>query len=1164
MTGMLLEMEDAELLDLLAPPDAAAGARAFLEQVEDAREVLAAYEAAQATAAAAAAPTTGGPPPPSPPPSPPGSHCSPSPARSFAATPVQGISVPPPSPPPSPPADPSVPRATGYAQATSSASGKTGDAARGQAPPVDDQTAFPSLPGAKLAASGGGRGRGGQGGRGGRGSDGGCALPVPPSAPALPPAPVAATGSANGSGKAGAKGSRGFPVPPQHVPAPPPARTVAGVMGDGNGMAVPIAPPVDAASEALRRLLHVSAPPAAGAVPPPRQQGIHAGFSTSFQTCTSRGGAAAVSDPHNERESPPDAAIFHPPLPPPPPPSMVPGFQHGRMYAPPPPLYQQPPPPQTTPPPLVAPKPASTPAPAPPAPAPAAPASAAVAAAAFAAAALSSRREGASAEEESARVAGLMELHMQALPAREAEAHRAYYASRIPLQSAAMGSAAPTVPEGKALAVYITRWCEELLRGLRWSLAYYLDGVPSWSWFFPFHHSPLLVDVAALLYIAPGTPALAAPWPPSRPLRPFEQLLTVLPRSSARLLPAPQAALLVAACDPEAHHPLHKYYPREYHIERDPKGRPWRDVALIPFLDVPALLTEVAKLPPTPAADAPRNALGLAHAFAFDAAQSATVPAPAAFDGRMPHLRGAHSVALRLAGAPPRGQARLSDDAAVAPLLPLRGWPELAMRVPFSMTLRKEGVVLETISSFARGDSWIIELPGIHQMGGGPDAADLARRLLLGASRGRVFVDWPYCNAARAVSVASAGGRWWLDRKGASVQHCDIHPGEWRQLKEEMSSNTLTHRAIDVGDVSVVIYVLPLAGYTLAVRDGSLTERWAEAPLPVPAQLVLPEWARAQAPPPRTARRTGLARLVPTRRVVVVGGEHYGLVGTVLSVPEAPAAEAAAAAQAVAAAKVSSLRRAIAQAEAAAARAAAERATEPPIAAGSSSAAETWECPQCTLINRADMPACAACEKPRRSAAAQGPAPDDGADDAKVEVLEPSEDDIARAAVAAATAAARVSVRLQRRSPLPTLPMVIPERGQSERELAQRLNVPTMVVARLSGSVSVVDGFGKKIEIGLGIKSRRQRLVAVGWCRLRPAAGGMDEVWEYLGQAEATFRVYQQEYPTVFSMLQASNASSVQACNRRLPCYPARHSTLFRSPDVKRLIHRSVSVSNMN
>ncbi len=43
--------------------------------------------------------------------------------------------------------------------------------------------------------------------------------------------------------------------------------------------------------------------------------------------------------------------------------------------------------------------------------------------------------------------------------------------------------------------------------------------------------------------------------------------------------------------------------------------------------------------------------------------------------------------------------------------------------------------------------------------------------------------------------------------------------------------------------------------------------------------------------------------------------------------------------------------------------------------------------------------------------------------------------------------------------------MVVPERGQSERELAQRLNVHTMVVARLSGSISLLLPGGKKARV---------------------------------------------------------------------------------------------------
>ena len=76
-------------------------------------------------------------------------------------------------------------------------------------------------------------------------------------------------------------------------------------------------------------------------------------------------------------------------------------------------------------------------------------------------------------------------------------------------------------------------------------------------------------------------------------------------------------------------------------------------------------------------------------------------------------------------------------------------------------------------------------------------------------------------------------------------------------------------------------------------------------------------------------------------------------------------------------------------------------------------------------------------------------------------------------------------MKLRPRPPLPTLPSVAPERGQAERDLALRLSLPPIVLARIAASVTVVDARGDKHEVGLGIKSKRQRLVAVGWVRLR-------------------------------------------------------------------------------
>ena len=110
--------------------------------------------------------------------------------------------------------------------------------------------------------------------------------------------------------------------------------------------------------------------------------------------------------------------------------------------------------------------------------------------------------------------------------------------------------------------------------------------MPSWEWYFPYHHAPLLGDIAALLVGGAGAAALAAPWPTTtHPLRPYEQLMAVLPpaldpgttptptlgialthslspnqvlppASGLSALPPPYADLMRAASAPASAHPL--------------------------------------------------------------------------------------------------------------------------------------------------------------------------------------------------------------------------------------------------------------------------------------------------------------------------------------------------------------------------------------------------------------------------------------------------------------------------------------------------------------------------------------------------------------------------------------------------------------------------------
>ena len=88
-------------------------------------------------------------------------------------------------------------------------------------------------------------------------------------------------------------------------------------------------------------------------------------------------------------------------------------------------------------------------------------------------------------------VSDAMMRHFRSMTPLDAEAHAAYYSSRF--AEADTDESSPQITSTRAAA--ICSCCAALLRGLRWTLHYYLLGTPSWSWYFPYHHAPLLTDV---------------------------------------------------------------------------------------------------------------------------------------------------------------------------------------------------------------------------------------------------------------------------------------------------------------------------------------------------------------------------------------------------------------------------------------------------------------------------------------------------------------------------------------------------------------------------------------------------------------------------------------------------------------------------------------------
>jgi len=111
------------------------------------------------------------------------------------------------------------------------------------------------------------------------------------------------------------------------------------------------------------------------------------------------------------------------------------------------------------------------------------------------------------------------------------------------------------------------------IEGICWVFEYYYNGVPSWSWFYPFHYAPFASDLTNIQNIKVNFSL-------GKPFNSFEQLLSVLPPYSSKALPLCLQKLMN---DPFS--PISDFYP-EY-IKLDINGMPftWMGVNLIPFVN---------------------------------------------------------------------------------------------------------------------------------------------------------------------------------------------------------------------------------------------------------------------------------------------------------------------------------------------------------------------------------------------------------------------------------------------------------------------------------------------------------------------------------------------------------------------------------------------------
>ena len=115
------------------------------------------------------------------------------------------------------------------------------------------------------------------------------------------------------------------------------------------------------------------------------------------------------------------------------------------------------------------------------------------------------------------------------------------------------------------------------LIGVKWVTKYYFEKCPSWDWYYPFDYTPFLKDISKYCNKFDFN---KYQFQLGKPVKPFVQLLLVLPPQSNYLLPDNLRKLVTNNKSSLIH-----LYPSEFEIDFINKTKHWMGIVILPALD---------------------------------------------------------------------------------------------------------------------------------------------------------------------------------------------------------------------------------------------------------------------------------------------------------------------------------------------------------------------------------------------------------------------------------------------------------------------------------------------------------------------------------------------------------------------------------------------------
>lgn len=340
----------------------------------------------------------------------------------------------------------------------------------------------------------------------------------------------------------------------------------------------------------------------------------------------------------------------------------------------------------------------------------------------------------------------------------------------------------------------------QYVEGIQWILFYYFRGVPSWSWFYPFHYAPYMSDVRKFseveIKFELGTPFL-----------PFEQLLAVLPAASRQLLPKPfQNLMIMEQSD------IIEYYPLNFKTDLNGKQQEWEAVVLIPFIDECRLLDAMSPLySRLTEEEIARNKHGPCLLYTFD--PSLSFFCPSSLPGKFLDIPCCHARCEVLNKDVFHVDVEhihqgLCEGVKLDVYYP--GFPTL-YHVPHKAELKKANV--KVFQMHSKGKSMILQITEPQEQ---ISSLNVARKLL-GET---CYVGWPHMVEALVMSVCDGEKRLTLEKKSTNnsskeiVQQVltELEIKSWKHQVKCMREYHLERRGIELGETTVMIEACTIRG----------------------------------------------------------------------------------------------------------------------------------------------------------------------------------------------------------------------------------------------------------------------------------------------------------------------------------------------------------------